>query len=654
MGAHLDRARLLYQQGRYRLAEQELQQELTTEPENPAAYALLSLCLDQQKQHEQALRTVQRAIGLAPERPYSHYVLAFVLCNQRRLAEAEEAVAEALRLAPENVDYRALRSRICIRGHRYQAAVDAADQGLSLDPQHLDCLNWRAMALLLLDRVPEAALTLETALATDPEDAFSFALQGWVLLESRNPAAALQRFREALRLAPDLKLARLLIVDALKARHWLYRLLRGRWAWLGALAASLSFGLIGSLLLGSARLFPWATLTLLLLYCLLRFYLCDVLCLLALRFDRFGHLALSPEQLRASNWLAGCLLVILVSLGGWLGFAHSAALFALMVAGFLLLMLPATLPDLLPRRTRLMGSVQPAARQSPWAGGLRQGLWSHRNGWLALVTFTCDRQRSRFELSEAGWLPSQQGLPLYALRGAKLSSSYATGSLHHRVLLLTDLGEVPLRDSEQPDNRAYAAQKQLEFWVNHFVSHPELTYLRAQSDPRWPLLLLALLLGTGMFWMASLELLPVYLAAALGLGGCGWFRRRIYLRHNPDRGCFELVQASVWTAVVSRIPVELLQGAELETRTSWVPDSPATHRIILLTPSGGIPLSWDYSPNQPAQQAAVDRINAFVQRPTSTPVRIWPDRAWLSVLTGGFAALSGVLLLVGLVRILAL
>ena len=45
MGKHFDRAEVLFDQGRYELAEKELRAEIAKNPQSADAHALLSMCL---------------------------------------------------------------------------------------------------------------------------------------------------------------------------------------------------------------------------------------------------------------------------------------------------------------------------------------------------------------------------------------------------------------------------------------------------------------------------------------------------------------------------------------------------------------------------------------------------------------------------------
>ena len=55
MGKHFDRAEVLFDQGRYELAEKELRAEIAKNPQSADAHALLSMCLINQKKQPRNL-----------------------------------------------------------------------------------------------------------------------------------------------------------------------------------------------------------------------------------------------------------------------------------------------------------------------------------------------------------------------------------------------------------------------------------------------------------------------------------------------------------------------------------------------------------------------------------------------------------------------
>src|ERR1041384_4192118 len=124
MSINISRAQLLLDQDRFDLAEKELRQELTLDPENAYARALLATCLAEQERLPEAIAEAQAAVGLAPDFSFCHYVLGHVLFDAHRLKEAETAAKEAIRLNPENADQFALLSSIYISRSAWTYALN--------------------------------------------------------------------------------------------------------------------------------------------------------------------------------------------------------------------------------------------------------------------------------------------------------------------------------------------------------------------------------------------------------------------------------------------------------------------------------------------------------------------------------------------------
>ncbi len=353
MSAFQQRGVLLLQQGRYELADREFRQDLAQDPDSPLSHAYLALCLVRAGRKDDALREAEEAIRCAPGLAFSHYVRGAVLQDRRRLPEAEAEALEAIRLDPEDADYRALLASIAIGRRDWHRALEVADSGLALDAEHAACLNLRAMALVQLGRKDEAAATLGEALADDPENADTHANQGWALLHRGEHARALEHFREALRIEPGSEWARLGIVEALKARYLVYRLMLRFFLWIGRQSSIAQWGLIlgfvfgRQILAGLAKsnpaLAPIITPIIVLSFAFLMMtWIASPLFNLALRFNKFGRLALSREQTTESNWIGGSVLLALLSGLAYLATGRLAPFFAIMYFGFLLFPLAIT------------------------------------------------------------------------------------------------------------------------------------------------------------------------------------------------------------------------------------------------------------------------------------------------------------------------
>lgn len=315
-----ERGIVLFHQSRFDLAGREFRQELAQDPDNSMAHALLALCLTQGDEHAEALREAGEAIRLEPGSALSHYVRGVVLRDLDQLADAEASAREAIRLDPYDANHFSLLSNIALQRRNWTEALAAAEQGLALDPEHGLCTNLRAMALVNLGRKQEAASTLGSALANDPEDPFTHANQGWAYLHQGNHAKAFEHFREALRLDPTNEWARLGIIEALKARHLLYRLMLRFALWMSRQSTTAQWGIMLAFIFGrrfldavatrNPALKPFLQPVLILTFgFLLLTWVASPLFNLLLRLNRFGRLALSAEQRLESTLIGGSFLL---------------------------------------------------------------------------------------------------------------------------------------------------------------------------------------------------------------------------------------------------------------------------------------------------------------------------------------------------------
>jgi tetratricopeptide (TPR) repeat protein len=310
MSTYIERARLLIHQARYELATKELHKAIAADPDDPIAHALLAVCLAEQKKFDQAYAEARQAAHLAPDLPYVQYVLAFVRFQQDLLAEAEQAVNKAIELDPWDADHFALLAQIKYQQKRWQDALEAAETGLEIEAEHVTCANLRAMALNRLGRGEEAGRALEDALAQDPENAFTHANRGWTALQRGDAKKALEHFRESLRLNPTNDWARAGMVEALKARYFVYRLILKYHFFMSRLSGrSQWFVLIG--LYFVARIIPFLFIPYLIFVFLS--WTSDPLSNLLLRLNRYGRLLLTKEEIVASNFVGGLILTVMTS-----------------------------------------------------------------------------------------------------------------------------------------------------------------------------------------------------------------------------------------------------------------------------------------------------------------------------------------------------
>ena len=316
---------MLYEQSRFDLAEREVRMDLEGEPGNATAHALLALCQAERGLIREATWSAQEAVTREPELPFAHYALASVMQDRERLDEAQQSILEAIRLDPKNTNYLAqLASIRCDQG-RWQDALESTEQSLRLDPEHVACINLRALALNKLGRAAESRAAIESALARDPLNAVTHANLGWACLQKGDAEKAQEHFREALRLDSEFAMARHGLVECLKTRYVVYRILLRFMLWMAGLSKPWQWGII----LGGAAAYLfllvvvekesgsnqwiWPVLIAYLGFGVLT-WIAEPLFNLLLRFDSYGRLALSPSQRTASSWVGACLAAAIVAM----------------------------------------------------------------------------------------------------------------------------------------------------------------------------------------------------------------------------------------------------------------------------------------------------------------------------------------------------
>lgn len=394
MSAHLERGRLLLAQSRAADAEQEAILALGQQPDDPDALALLALCRSHLDRHPAALEAAQNAVGLAPDMPGLHYVHALILHRMDRDEDAFRAVGEALRLAPDDPDYFSLLASIELARRKWPAALAAAEQALAQNPEHVEAANLRAMALVRLGRKAEAMATVDYALQRAPEDALSHANQGWNCLHQNDPAKAQEHFREALRLSPDLEYAREGMLEALKARNPVYRVMLAYFLWMGRLSGKLQWAFLLGVFFGAKVIralaqaqpeltwFWWPLLGLFYTFVYLSWTAQPMFNLL-LRFNRFGRHVLSADQRTGSNWFAAAFGLAVLSLVWWLGTGSSVGMFAMFVFAALSICLASTF-NVRGRQRIMLGAATAVLAVCAVTGGLM--VLNGRDGGVTLIT----------------------------------------------------------------------------------------------------------------------------------------------------------------------------------------------------------------------------------------------------------------------------
>ncbi len=396
MNQPFERAQLLIEQQRYALAQKELHQALADDPNWASAHALLAVCLNAQGQSPAALQTIRQAIALSPTYAGFHYIHAGILTASNQLPAAQRAIAEALRLDPEDPDAYARQASIQYAQSAYEAALRSTAQGLQLEAMHIGCMNLRLLALMQLRQLDQAETDVQTALRHAPENAWSHAIQGWIALHRSRIPAALESFRTALQIEPDLDWARQGLLEALKARHGFYRAVLQFDLWRSRMGRGEQVALGGLMLIPQIR-----AIYLLLLGCIA---LSQPISTFLLSLDPYGKLMLTRSELAANRWTMAALgtaigsitISVITQQIGWL--LGGTALWLMAYGAWHLRYGPITWPDRLGHSAMVIG-----------------GLMAATMGLAALLPASGDLLLSNLAAIVAGLIVGLVGLAIVAL-----------------------------------------------------------------------------------------------------------------------------------------------------------------------------------------------------------------------------------------------
>lgn len=232
---YLERAELLIGQRRYEMAEEQLNKLLAESPDHPLGTAYKALIKLHNRDSEAAITLAKTALGLNPVLDFALYIIAAAHMDLENFKKAEKAISEAISINPYVPDYFGIHANIKLLLRDYKEARDIAQRGLQIAPENLLCRNVLSTALLKLGDKEASFQTIEKALELDPENSLTHANYGWAQLEKGSHKKALEHFREALSKNPEDQYARAGMLEALKAKFFLYRIFLKYYFWMSNL-----------------------------------------------------------------------------------------------------------------------------------------------------------------------------------------------------------------------------------------------------------------------------------------------------------------------------------------------------------------------------------------------------------------------------------
>lgn len=344
----LNKVEILLQQRRYEEAEQMLRNLLATDTTNVVYLSLLGEAYYMQDKFEEAKAVTHQAIGLAPDNPELFYLKARIAAEEKDYDAAEGYLDGAIQLHPFDADYFAYYGQIKLLRKKFSDALRLADEALAIDAENLLALNTRSTALLKLNRKEESFETIEGALREDPNNAYTHANYGWGLLEKGDPRKALMHFEEALKADPGSPYAQAGMLEAIKARNWVYRLFLKYAFFMNKLTAQYQWGVIIGLYIAFRALnmlaknvesFRPFLIPVIIVLSVAAFstWVITPVSNLFLRFNRYGRFLLSEKEKMSANLVAVSLGILVLGGAGYLltaasGFLAAAAFGFIMMA----------------------------------------------------------------------------------------------------------------------------------------------------------------------------------------------------------------------------------------------------------------------------------------------------------------------------------
>ena len=333
---------ILLQQSRFDEAHKIAGEMLAENPNNPYLLAMVSEILLGKDDLDGALEMANNAIGISPDLDFLFYNRSRIYIEKEKYDLAESDLKQAIQLNPLDSDYFALLANIKLVRKKFQEAFELSNKALEINAENILALNTRSRAQLKMDDQEGAQKTIEGALREDPHNAYTHANYGMNLLEKGDHKKALEHFKEALKIDPNNDYAQAGMVEALKAKHVVYRWFLKYAFWMGNLtkqyqwAVIIGFYFFFKLVRGMAEsnetLRPFLVPVIFLLV-LLAFstWIIAPISNLFLRLNPYGKHLLDEKEIMSANFVG---LSALVSLLGIILYFVLGADLWLAVAGF--------------------------------------------------------------------------------------------------------------------------------------------------------------------------------------------------------------------------------------------------------------------------------------------------------------------------------
>ena len=213
---------LYAQQDQVSCAISAFEASLRSQDQNWEAHYNLAIALFKRGDRTRANRELQTAIEQKPDSVNSRYALATVLEEEKKFSEAEDQLRTVLKQDPKFAPANLMLGSVLIHEGKPLQAIESLKEGLKQQPptEQAESL-WSALAVAYAEngQLDKGLQALTDFIAAQPDSADAHLQLGLLFLRgaSSHQAEALNAFREALRLDPNLDAARLALGQTLIA-----------------------------------------------------------------------------------------------------------------------------------------------------------------------------------------------------------------------------------------------------------------------------------------------------------------------------------------------------------------------------------------------------------------------------------------------------
>jgi len=220
--AHAKRGWMLLQLHRHQDAACLFRDALAADPDNDDAHHGLAACLARLEKFKPALQEMEAAIRLEPNIAHYHAYRAILQYNTKQPRRARASLKTALELDPSDPYGWRCAAHIAQAEGKLREAEQHVRKAMELEPNSVEDFNLLAPMMSGKRDFQASREMLEEALRLEPDNPETHTQMGWLLLPTDH-ARAEDHFFSALRRDPHLEEARLGMLEAFKARNWLYQ-----------------------------------------------------------------------------------------------------------------------------------------------------------------------------------------------------------------------------------------------------------------------------------------------------------------------------------------------------------------------------------------------------------------------------------------------